>query len=93
MPRKKKEELPQIGDFCYLITDSERKLRQIIKMKAEPDGMKYKLACGTKRTWHYIMEMTGDGMERTPITGFKNESSSNKQGRQTGKAKGDKGTA
>ena len=39
MPRKKKEELPQIGDFCYLVTDSERQLRQVISVKAEPDGV------------------------------------------------------
>jgi len=72
MPRKKKEELPQIGDFCYLITDAERQLRQVIKIKVDGDGAKYKLACGTEKTWHYLIEMTGDGMERTPIKGFKN---------------------
>ena len=72
MPRKKKEELPQIGDFCYLITDAERQLRQVIKIKVDGDGAMYKLACGTKKTWHSIIEMTGDGMERVPIKGFKN---------------------
>ena len=72
MPRKKEEELPQIGDFCYLITDAERCLRQVVGIMADPDGVKYKLACGTERTWHFLIEMTGDGMERVPITGFKN---------------------
>ena len=72
MPRKKKEELPQIGDFCYLITDAERQLRQVIKIKVDGDGARYKLACGTEKTWHSLIEMTGDGMEREPIKGFCN---------------------
>lgn len=93
MPRKKKEELPQIGDFCYLITDAERHLRQVVKIKADGDGVKYKLACGTEKTWHNLIEMTGDGMERVPIKGFVYDSSSNKQTRQTRTPKGDKGTA
>ncbi len=70
MPRKKKEELPQMGDFCYLITDAERQLRQVVGIKVDPDGAEYWLACGTEKTWHYLIEMTGDGMEREPIKGF-----------------------
>jgi len=93
MPRKKKEELPQIGDFCYLITDAERHLRQVVKIKADGDGVKYKLACGTEKTWHNLIEMTRDGMERVPIKGFVHDSSSNKQTRQPRTPKGDIGTA
>ena len=78
MPRKKKEELPQIGDFCYLITDAERQLRQVVEIKIPCEGAKYKLACGAEKTWHYLIEMTGDGGEREPIRGFSSSNSNAK---------------
>ena len=81
MPRKKEEDLPQIGDFCYLITDSDRRLRQIVGIKIGENGAKYKLACGTKRTWHYIIEMTGEGIERQTIKGFNSNGSPKPQKR------------
>ena len=93
MPRKKKEELPQIGDFCYLITDADRRLRQVIGIKIDGSGAMYKLACGANKSWHYIIEMTGDDMERNPIKGFRNGDSSDKPKGQTRTPKGNKGTA
>jgi hypothetical protein len=70
MPRKKKEELPQIGDFCFLITDCERKLRQIVGVRFSENESMYKLACGSGKSWHYLIEMTGECEERPKINGF-----------------------
>jgi len=85
--RRKREEPPQIGEIVYLITDPDRIPRLITKFTVDEGSVKYRLAYGDKKSWHYQMEITREPGKRLEIKGLY-ESRSNQQTGQTRKTKG-----
>ena len=86
--RRKREEPPQIGEIVYLITDPDRIPRLITKFTVDEGSVKYRLAYGDKKSWHYQMEITREqGGKRIEVKGLY-EGHCNKPTGQTRKVKG-----
>lgn len=49
-----------IGDTVYLVTDNERLKRMVVGIFISPEGVAFKLACGTGESYHYAFEITKD---------------------------------
>ncbi|MEC7753793.1 MAG: hypothetical protein VYB44_07170 [Bacteroidota bacterium] len=50
----------EIGDFVYLITDTEALKRVVSGICLRENGVSYELACGPYTSWHYAFEITKD---------------------------------
>ena len=49
-----------IGDFVYLITDTQREKRLVTELIVSKNSIIYTLACGGFDTEHYDFEITDD---------------------------------
>jgi hypothetical protein len=50
----------EIGQTVYLITDSDQKPRLIIGILIRPSGILYDLANGERSAWHHEIEITNE---------------------------------
>jgi hypothetical protein len=50
----------ELGDYVYLKTDREQRVRIVTGISIRPHGITYALACETLETWHYIFEISKD---------------------------------
>uniref|UniRef100_A0A6M3KBH4 Uncharacterized protein n=1 Tax=viral metagenome TaxID=1070528 RepID=A0A6M3KBH4_9ZZZZ len=67
---RKKNTAPQIGEIVYLSTDNDRMPRLITRYMVDSGSVKYELAYGDKKSWHYQMELTRESVKRVEIKGL-----------------------
>jgi len=59
MPKKIKLELDyDIGDFVFLVTDSDQERRIVTEIRICPSGVVYSVAHGTDESEHYAVELS-----------------------------------
>lgn len=61
MPKKIRIELDyDIGDFVYLVTDTDQQRRQVIAIIINPNGVLYRCMLGIEESCHYAIELSGE---------------------------------
>lgn len=53
-----------LGDFVYLLTDQDQKIRVITAIMVNPGSIEYGLRCGTEDSWHFECELSLDRQYR-----------------------------
>ena len=48
----------EIGEFVYVVTDTEQKRRLITGILTEPNGKQYRLTVASHSDWFYAMEIS-----------------------------------
>lgn len=48
----------EIGQFVYITTDEDQKLRQVVSIHLKESGVVYELQSGTISSWHYGFEIS-----------------------------------
>ena len=49
-----------LGDFVYLLTDTDQRTRVITAIMVNPGSIEYGLRCGTEDSWHFECELSPD---------------------------------